>query len=143
MSIENLKTFGKFATFPLPARVRASAHFRTFPHLCTLSTRPGDASAPGLSVRVDSNAPPPRLTESYCGGVIIWYWTEADPTPSQTPSPKPTKIPARPNSLRTISTYGFSVRPYSRPSRRSLPSRLAGAKRGTMLTVLFHRAQWS
>lgn len=76
-------------------------------------------------------------TKSHDGGVEIWYWTEADMCILQTPSPKPTKIPARLNSLRTISTYGFSVRSLSCSHRPWLLLRLAGAKRGYMLTACF------
>jgi hypothetical protein len=52
MSIENLKTFGKFATCPLLAHVGQHPHLHIFPRICTLLTRLGDASAPGLSVKM-------------------------------------------------------------------------------------------
>lgn len=93
---------------------------------------------------VDFSSPHLCSTKSHDGGVEIWYWTEADMCILQTPSPKPTKIPARLNSLRTISTYGFSVRSLSCSHRPWLLLRLAGAKRGVHANRLFHnRTQWS
>lgn len=79
----------------------------------------------------------PRLcsTDSHDGGVEIWYWAEADMCILQTPSPKPTKIPARLSSLRTISTYGFSVRPLSYPHRPGYSCDSPALKGGYMLTT--------
>lgn len=64
----------------------------------------------------------------------------------QTPSPKLTKIPARPSSLKIISIYGFNVRSIP-PSHTAIalmrpPSPLALSKHMTNELFLY-RAQWS